>query len=497
MISDFSKSNLFIILLLNIAISQHSADFNKRHLNFTKPHFSSIPTGWSITFRSLQLINNKPNLLFNSYLDYIKKSKNATMHAIYGNRVNKCGYNPSHFNKGNSDLFSKIDDIKLCAEKLNPDVLHIAEANLQYQKSNTITQLSEYELIQSTLANKIGYSRNVFLIKNKIKYRRLPQFETDPISSIWLEIFPPKSKSIYVNGYYRQWNLPKQIRDTNSNTNKSQIERYELYLENWTSAMKSKKDIMMMGDDNIDTLDLDKSNMSALNSSLYSKLSNQLEAYNMVIHNDKPTRNMVNTPLSLIDHIYSNCPKKISNVKTHNCNFSDHSILSFTYTTKGQVYTPKFRYIRNFKLLNANTLNLHISQSFELNSIFNTSDPNKIAETLFNELTLIINTIAPQNCIQVKSKHADFLTPELVKKINENHKLLTNAINTKNIDDWRAFKNDKTQLNLKIKEAKTQSLTKHFSNKKPKWKKLKEMSGNNKQCPPTKNVHKNNVSTSI
>ena len=30
----------------------------------------------------------------------------------------------------------------------------------------------------------------------------------------------------------------------------------------------------------------------------------------MVIHNDKPTSNRVNTPQSLIDHIYSNCPKK-------------------------------------------------------------------------------------------------------------------------------------------------------------------------------------------
>jgi hypothetical protein len=82
MILDFSKSKLFIILLL-------TSDFNKKHLNITKSHFNSIPTGWSITLRSLQLINNEPKLLFKSYLDYIKKSKNATMHAIYGNRVKK------------------------------------------------------------------------------------------------------------------------------------------------------------------------------------------------------------------------------------------------------------------------------------------------------------------------------------------------------------------------------------------------------------------------
>ena len=59
------------------------------------------------------------------------------------------------------------------------------------------------------------------------------------------------------------------------------------------------------------------------------------------------------------------------------------------------------------------------------------TDPNSIANTLQDELTLIINTIAPHKRIQVKNMHSNFLTPDIVKKINTNNKLLTTAINSK------------------------------------------------------------------
>ena len=78
-----------------------------------------------------------------------------------------------------------------------------------------------------------------------------------PLSSIWLQIFPPKSKPILLNGYYRQWNLPKTMRNNTSDSNKNQIERYDQYLKMWKKAIDEKKDTIIIGDDNIDTLNPD------------------------------------------------------------------------------------------------------------------------------------------------------------------------------------------------------------------------------------------------
>merc|ERR1712240_590477 len=40
------------------------------------------------------------------------------------------------------------------------------------------------------------------------------------------------------------------------------------------------------------------------------------------------------TPISCIDHIYSNCPEKLTHITTINKGLSDHATLTATYHTK-------------------------------------------------------------------------------------------------------------------------------------------------------------------
>ena len=61
---------------------------------------------------------------------------------------------------------------------------------------------------------------------------------------------------------------------------------------------------------------------------------------NYTTHNDDYTYHIKQTPISCIDHIYSNCPQKITNVTTHNTGQSDHSILTARYHTKAPI-TPR------------------------------------------------------------------------------------------------------------------------------------------------------------
>ena len=53
-----------------------------------------------------------------------------------------------------------------------------------------------------------------------------------------------------------------------------------------------------------------------------------LSANNYTTHNEENTYYVKQTPISCIDHIYSNCPYKISTVTTHNDGYSAHSILT-------------------------------------------------------------------------------------------------------------------------------------------------------------------------
>ena len=141
--------------------------------------------------------------------------------------------------------------------------------------------------------------------------------------------------------------------------------------------------------------------------------------YGLTYHNNKPTffRKGV---ISCIDFIISNCPSKISNVRTHdgesieygyydtnyNNIISDHVMISCHYNNKNISLPQQFRNIRDNKLLTSHLLNEYFSCNENLNTIFNTFDTDYIAETLTYEISVIIESIAPAKRVQCSSKYA-------------------------------------------------------------------------------------------
>ena len=104
-------------------------------------------------------------------------------------------------------------------------------------------------------------------------------------------------------------------------------------------------------DDNINTLeDANFSNRAYLHDMrelFYDFMNNN----NLIIHNNKPTRHIINMDPSCIDHVTSNCPENIYNVKTTLTSSSDLSVLTFTFNTKCQSYIPKKITLRNYNSL--------------------------------------------------------------------------------------------------------------------------------------------------
>ena len=82
-----------------------------------------------------------------------------------------------------------------------------------------------------------------------------------------------------------------------------------------------------------------------------------------------------------------------------------------------------------------------------LNSIFNHTDPDIIAEILIRELSIIIECIAPSKLVQCDSKYAPWIDQNFKKESklkNELHKI---AKKSNNEDDWRAFRVQRNLIN--------------------------------------------------
>ena len=381
----------------------------------------------------------------NSYGAYKQKVHNKNMHCKNGNidqtkkKVQKLKL--LHVNKGLANFRKKVTEMRILTDKFSPDIFCIAEANVSRDYKDYMSEFSDYHLELSIMFNNIGISRNIILIRKGINYKRRLDLENENLCNIWIEISLGTSRSLLIMGGYRQWSLLKSL-DVNNKKDKvtKQLIRYKLTLELWKKALSEKKDVVVLTDDNIDSA-VNASHNKIYNIKNIEKIHNEhLEENNLVTHNNKFTWFQSHCKPSVIDHIYSNCPTKITPVETINNIYSDHSILLTRYLTKENIYVPKFINVRNFRLLTRNMILNYINNSEELENLFTLSDPNEIAASLQMELNSIIECIAPQKKVQFRKDYKPYLNSELLEKIKMSNDYLKEAIKSNDITDWRQFK---------------------------------------------------------
>ena len=115
---------------------------------------------------------------------------------------------------------------------------------------------------------------------------------------------------------------------------------------------------------------------------------------------------------------------------------------------------PKFAFKRDKSLLNKHNLEQFLENNTYINELFKWEEPNLIAEILFNELNIIVNSIAPKHKIQLNKKFAPYLNSKIKDRIKEQDRLLGIYKFTNSKGDHLNFKNYRNTTNKIIKEAK-------------------------------------------
>ena len=303
------------------------------------------------------------------------------------------------------------------------------------------------------------------LIKKGIAYKRRRDLENEYVASVWVQIILSKRASTLISSYYRQWSLPKELKMGDSNSIKSQIYRYNLFTSQISKASKEGRDLVILTDENIDSLQDKCSTGYSKNIQLKSIREQSMIDNSLTYHNNRATfcRKGVK---SCIDYIISNCPLKINNVRTHdgdkevfgykdleyNNIMSDHFLLSCTYSSKKINFPQQFLITRNSKLLTKHNLSQFFTNNEVLQCIFSETDPNIIAETLLNELSIIIECIAPSKKIQCNSTYAPWIKEEFLRESKVKDNLHRIAKRSNSEDDWRNFQAQRNLVN-KINKA--------------------------------------------
>ena len=288
---------------------------------------------------------------------------------------------------------------------------------------------SEYNFELNLMFNNIGISRNLILVRKGLNYKRRFDLENNITCNIWIELSLGTNKSLMIMGGYRQWTLPKSLDiENNKNKNIKQCKRFKITLDNWEKCLAENKDCIIMTDDNIDSSIEANHNKIYKIKNLEQMLLEHIDKHGIVTHNHKFTRFERHVKPSTLGHVYSNCPHKLTNVETIQNLFSDHSLLFTRYTTKENMYKPKFINIRNFKLLTRNKILGYLNNSKELESVFNHTDPNIVASIIQVELNSIIELIAPVKKVQYKKNYKPYFNEEIINNLKQSHIYLEEAI---------------------------------------------------------------------
>ena len=154
-------------------------------------------------------------------------------------------------NKNNADLKNRIDQINHVLETKKPDFFVLNEAQLHKHDTTTRYQFPGYCMENDNLNITDGWSRTAILVKNSIKYKRQKDLEIKGIATVWLQVGIPGTKHFLLQALYRQF---RRQGKAGTNSISSQEERWTSIITKWQEAMKEGREVITLGDTNIDSL---------------------------------------------------------------------------------------------------------------------------------------------------------------------------------------------------------------------------------------------------
>ena len=216
----------------------------------------------------------------------------------------------------------------------------------------------------------------------------------------------------------------------------------------------------------------------------------------MCQQNFQPTRYHSHANPSLLDHIFASHPQKIDGVETKKNIIADHCTVRCLYHAKDLKIRQKQIRIRNHKLITSESLMRGIEENERLQRIFESEDPDYIAETIVAETNRIIEDIAPSKLIQCKKSHEPWATEDTEQIRKETESQLETAIATKDIEEWRLFRVLRNKAYKFIESVKRNYYIERFKNTRSIWKEFRKYKGEEDSSGPNKIVIDNKEVTS-
>ena len=418
--------------------------------------------------------------------------------ARYTNGNRRHGLKLLHWNKGSSLLENKVNEIETIIAGYRPHVLGLSEANFHQNNDMSNVQFPDYQFHTClTLKNpNLKTSRAVVYTHKSVVVKLRPDLMSERFSSIWMEAGLPHQKKILICNAYREWGHLNQP-DQSSRSYEAQLERWKIFIEQWELALSEGKEVICLGDINIDHLKWAKSNLPP--NCITAKLRPLIEVlFEKIIPLGVSqcvtgaTRSWPNQEDSGLDHVYTNKPDKLSPVLTINQGGSDHKLLFVTRFSKSLQRNVRYIRKRIFKNFDQNQFKEEVKE-LKWWDVYSCECVNTAVGLLSSKLTAILDRLAPMKKIQIRACYAPWLSEESKLLMKQRDDAQKQAARTKSSDDWRTYKGLRNSVNNRLKTEKKAWQTNQFDEKandcSKLWRSIKSMLQWKTTGPPTQLFH--------
>ena len=313
------------------------------------------------------------------------------------------------------------------------------------------------------------------------------KMRSDNFKSIWVEIGLPRKKKILVCQLYREWQYTGQA-DRASLSIPAQLERWVIFVDQWERAINSGKEVIVMGDCNLDYL---KFNEAGQLQPLVDVLTNRIFPHGVQQCVRVPTRSWPGQQDSCLDHIYTNTPDKLSKPEVKLMGSSDHKLVQVTRFSRS--FKQNIRYCRKRSYKNFSEVDfLREVENISWWEVYASEDVDIAADIFTRKLTDILDRMAPVKKFQIRTKYAAWVSDLTKENLKVRDRAKEKAVQSGSQDDWSVYKrlrNDLTKVlhreKLAWEKAKLESCEEDQDSGKL-WKNVLSWLNWSSTCSPTK-----------
>ena len=325
--------------------------------------------------------------------------------------------------------FMKSNDISICAVS----EVDLKNTNEYIESLYNIAQYSK--IFPKSWENKkkariITYYKTE--LKNHIRIRE--DLMTDNQSDIWIQIQIGRGSKLLLGMIYREWTSME-----GKGSHSDQRERLQELMSKSQLAAEENTEVILMGDFN---LDLKK---KAGQKELKELITNFTTKNNMVQLIQEDTRSRVvggRLQSSTIDHVYTNMPDNITNLKQVNIASSDHSIIYFTRKTSHMGQQAELQERRSFKFYHEELFKEEL-ETMNWEAVVEEQDVDKAVYKLSKNISTVLDRHAPINKTSISTKKLTVVSKKTTQELKKRDKLLEEHKRLRTEESLKAWKMSK------------------------------------------------------